>query len=244
MNTTNLKPLIKLSDLVECRILKRVSRFVVLVDIAGRASTAYLNNTGRLLDYLVPGKVGYCIETRSGRLKYRLVGVGDGEYAALVDTRLQENSFIALYEMGLLSWLNGYRLFKRNYELEGVVVDFAFKRNDELLLTELKSAVMKLGGGAAGYPDAPTIRGRNQILKLADFAKRGNKAFVVFIAAIPHATVFRLYCNADKQIKYVIDYALNSGVNFKSVNVFLDVGSSSVVSGNLELPVDLSCSSE
>ncbi len=91
---------------VECRILRRVNRFVVEVEAGGEQVLAHNTNTGRLLDVLVPGRLGLCRPLeKPGKTRYRLFAV---EYAggfAVIDTRLQEEAFARAVELGLIPWL-------------------------------------------------------------------------------------------------------------------------------------------
>lgn len=234
-------PVVTLSKLVECYVVKRLTRFTVLAEIRGERMIVYMNNTGRLEGYLRPGKRGYCTENFRGKHKYRIVGVEDGEYVTLIDTNLQEKTFLALQERGLISWLSTCKLHSRNYKLENAVVDFAFKCDDGIVLIELKSAVMRLKESLAGYPDAPTQRGRRQFIELARYASMGGRAIVVFMVAVPGATMFKLHCGEDELIKHAVEVAILSGVEFKALNVFLDPRRKAVVLGSTDLPVDLSC---
>jgi hypothetical protein len=64
---------------------------------------------------------------------------------------------------------------------------------------------------------------------------------VVFVAGIPLANGFKLYCDADSKIKEYIDEAVDASVVFKSTNIFYDPKSNSVMLGNTDLPVNLNC---
>ena len=55
--------ILRIPSPLECVIIERMNRFVVKVLIEGRMYRAYINNTGRLLDYLVKGRKGFCIKT-------------------------------------------------------------------------------------------------------------------------------------------------------------------------------------
>jgi len=233
--------LMELGELTSCLIIRRESRFTVRVLVDGVEREVHLGNTGRLQDYLVKGRKGYCVPAESGRLGLKLIGVEEGLYAALINTRLQEKGFELLVERGLIPWLDGCRLAKRNVRLGDSVIDYLVECRGVETLVELKSAVMDLGGRIAGYPDAPTSRGARQLLALAHAASSGLRAAVVFIAGIPLATGFRFYCGVDKKICNAVVEAYRSNIVFKAVNIFLEPASRSVVAGSLELPVDLSC---
>jgi len=234
-------PILPLPLIIECRIIARTSLFTVEAEIAGRRETVYLGNTGRLRGIIEHGKKGFCIENKSGRLKHRLIGVEKDKYAYLIDTQIQERAFIALHNMGLIPWLRDCSLASKNYRLSSEIIDYAFKCNSEIVLVELKSAVMELEGGFAGYPDAPTPRGRRQLEVLAEYALRGGRAFVVFIAGVPNPRGFKLYCGIDQAIKRFVDKAVKAGVVFKSINIFLDPLMKEVVLGDVDLKTDLDC---
>lgn len=233
--------LIKLYKTLDCVIIGRLTRFTVLAEIGGLKEVVYTNNTGRLRQYIIHGKVGICSEIARGKLRYRLIGVYDEEGIALIDTAYQEKSFLVAQELGLIPWLRDCTLIKRNYGTNGVLIDFAFKCKDILTLVEVKSAVLKLHDGSAGYPDAPTVRGRLQLLELSRFTSSGGRAYVVFIAAVPGARKFKLYCEEDKYIKQVVDVATKSGVVFKSVKIFVEPEQKTIVLGDPDLPVELTC---
>lgn len=233
--------IIKLDNLIECTILKRISRFSVVVDIDGVEYNVYLCNTGRLLGYLEKGRKGFCIPTKKGKLMYRLVGVEDKGYAVLVDTMFHEKSFEVLLSRGFIPWLKGCELVKRNIEVFESILDYLIRCKDVEAVVELKSAVMDLGDGSAGYPDAPTARGRKQIEALAKYSENGFLSYLVFVAGIPNAKGFKLYCDIDEDICNAVNYAIKRGVVFKAINIFLNPSTGYIVAGDLDLKVDLSC---
>lgn len=233
--------LLEIGELTDCIIVERISRFSVKVIVNGCKYAAHINNTGRLPGYIVGGRRGFCIPTPGRGLSYRLLGVEDDGYAALIDTKLHEKSFETLVSRNLIPWLRGCRISKRNANLYGSTVDYAILCSDREVFVELKSAVMDLGSRVAGYPDAPTTRGRRQIAALANYARGGGSSYIVFIAGIPNAKGFQLYCNIDRAICNAIRYAIESGVVFKSINVFLNPSAKSIVYGDLDLPIDLGC---
>lgn len=157
--------LIVLRDLTECLIIKRTSRFSVSVNIDGVEVRAYLSNTGRLKEYLVEGRRGFCIPLERGRVKYRLIAVEDYGHAALIDTKLHEKSFEALIARNMLPWLRGCILHRRSFPLYSSRIDYELRCGDRVTLVELKSAVMRFSDDFAGYPDAPTSRGENTLMR-------------------------------------------------------------------------------
>jgi sugar fermentation stimulation protein A len=234
--------ILDVGELVECRIIKRTSRFTVLVEVKGERVLAYTNNTGRLESYLTYNKVGYLTKSNRGVIRYRIIGVEDCGYAALIDTKLQEEAFEKLVSTNVIPWLRGFRVAKRYPRVNGRVFDFLLLRDHGRLLVELKSAVLRLNSHIAGYPDAPTKRGREQLVLLGDLTSKGiYMGLVVFISALPRVNAFQLYCGADKLIEEAVKYAAERGVVFKSIGLHLDPYRGKLVLENPDLPVILKC---
>lgn len=233
--------LFRLGGLVGCTVVGRLSRFTVRVSIDGIECTVYLNNTGRLRNLVAAGRRGFCIPSGGGRYSFRLVGIEDAGFAALIDTGLHERSFEALLSRNLIPWLESCRVIKRNARVYGTTIDYLIQCGDSRIFVEIKSAVMDLGNGFAGYPDAPTERGRRQIEALANIVREGGEGLVVFIAGTPRARGFKLLCEEDRHICSAIRKAFDAGVEFRAANIFLNPWTGGVVTGDLDLPTDLSC---
>jgi sugar fermentation stimulation protein A len=78
----------------ECVILERLNRFTVRVEIGGWERLVFLQNTGRLLEYMVRGRRGFCIPVkRLRKLSRRLFAILEDDLAAIVDTYLQARAF-------------------------------------------------------------------------------------------------------------------------------------------------------
>lgn len=166
--------LFKLRKTRRCTIERRVNRFIVEVEIGGEKFKAYLNNTGRLLEYIVKGKVGYCIEALKPRkTKYTLVAVEDLGLGAIVDTRIQVLAFEVALRERLIPWLKTCRVLKKNVKLKKSIIDFLLycERREKLYL-EVKSAVLRGGENYAMYPDCPSKRGQRQIRDLIEHVEK------------------------------------------------------------------------
>ncbi|WP_228546784.1 DNA/RNA nuclease SfsA [Hyperthermus butylicus] len=225
---------------VECRILRRVNRFVVEVEAEGEHILAHNTNTGRLLDVLVPGRLGLCRPLeRPGRTRYRLFAV---EYAggfAVIDTRLQEEAFARAVELGLIPWLRSCRVASWRPRLGSSVLDLLLDCRDGRVYVETKSAVLMGPNATAMYPDCPTPRGRRHIRELIEHASRGYRVALVFIAALPGARRFKPNPEGDPEIPGLIARATRAGVLVKAVGMDFDPEQHGVRLYNTDLPVAL-----
>jgi sugar fermentation stimulation protein A len=129
--------LLEIENVVDCRIIGRINRFTVEVEVDGLRERAYINNTGRLSELIFEGNKGQCIEKEGGKLKYRLFAVScEGGYA-LIDTGFQ----MAAFERALdfIPWIEGD--FRRNPRVGKSVLDYLIGKS----YVEVKSAALKMG---------------------------------------------------------------------------------------------------
>jgi len=224
---------------LECRIIQRLNRFVVEVSAEGRQSRAYINNTGRLQEFLVAGEGGFCLKNeRPGRTDYRLFAIREGKLGALIDTQLQMRAFERALEMNLIPWLAGYRVLKRNALLGDSLIDYLIGDERRDMFLEVKSAVLREGQFAM-YPDCPSARGRRHVRELIAHVKAGGKATILFIAALPGVAVFKPNRLADPKLAQLIVEAHHAGVEVKSVGLYYQPRDSSVRLSSADLAINL-----
>lgn len=228
--------LIKVSSL-KCTFVRRLNRFVALVNVGGSTGLAHLNNTGRLQEYMVPGRTFYCTKrTSRGKTGYEVLAVDEGpQGAALINTRFQMKAFERAVSAGALPWALGCTISKGAPRLGSSVLDYLLSCNGEDVFVELKSAVMRGPNNEAMYPDCRSERGERQLRDIIDASSRGVKAAVVFVAALPGARYFRPNAEADPEISALLRKAVEAGVLVKAFSIVY-VGNSVVLSAP-ELPV-------
>ncbi len=233
------KPVIKIENIVKCVIVKRINRFIVEVIIKGKRTEAYVNNTGRLIDYIRNGKEGFCaIIEKPKKARYRLFAVKDCGFSAVVDTSLQMKAFEKAIELEFIPWLKGWMITKKNIRLGESLIDYLLKCGDVELYIEVKSAVLRENNYAM-YPDCPSLRGRRHINELIDLVEKGGKGLIAFIAAIPEASAFKPYRSGDPQIYKLLNRADKKGVIIKSLSMYYNSEDSFIYIDNPDIPVVL-----
>ena len=233
-------PLLTIDGPSQCRIVARLNRFVVEVQLGERHLRASTNNTGRLVDFIAPGRDAYCrTHSRPSRTDFSLFAVEDSPAAALIDTQLQMRAFERAVSLGYIPWLAESAVMRRNAALGDSVIDYLFEAGGEEVFLEVKSAVLR-DGEYAMYPDCPTARGRRHIRGLTEYVQHGGKAFVVFIAALPRVSAFRPNRRADPGLCGLLVDASRAGVGVKALNIIYEPGDSTVHLVNPDLPVELS----
>ena len=204
---------------LECSIVRRINRFVVEVCLKGKRDRAHINNTGRLHEFLVEGKRGFCLRNkRPGKTDYRLFSMREGELGAIIDTQLQMRAFERSLEMKLIPWLEGCSILRRNARLGESVIDYLLQCEGREVYLEVKSAALREGEHAM-YPDCPSTRGRKHIRELANRAKGGSRAIILFIGALPGVKAFRPNRSADPELYELLLEACEVGVELRSMGI-------------------------
>ena len=95
--------LLKLPTPIRCRILERVNRFKVKIELNEEIEYAHINNTGRLRELLIRGKRGFCLRFKKPKkTKYRLFSIEADGYGALIDTWIQGKAFERSLDLKLI----------------------------------------------------------------------------------------------------------------------------------------------
>ncbi len=223
-----------------CRIVRRTNRFKIEVKTREGIGYAYINNTGRLKEYLVHGKKAYCIKRdKPGKTQYRLFAVEDTGGAALIDTQLQMKAFEKLVEDKRIPWLKNCMIMKKNPRLGSSILDYLLGCNNGKIYVEIKSAVMRGDKIYAMYPDCPTLRGRRHIRELSMLASKNGRGIIVFIAGLPGVKAFKPYGGGDPEIPLLLREAINAGVVVKAINIYYNPLDKWIILVDPDLPVVL-----
>lgn len=213
-------PLFPIPDVVPCRIVERVNRFAVKIEIAGNFFRAHINNTGRLHEILVRNRVGFCFKTpHTEKTDYRLFAVEEKNAGALIDTQFQMKAFEKAFQKTMVPWLKDCFFLRRNARLGDSLIDYLFECKGNSVYLEAKSAVLREGNYAM-YPDCPSLRGRRHVRELIEWTQKGGAAFVVFIAALPKVKAFKPNRTSDTELYDLLARAKNSGVGIKAISLY------------------------
>jgi len=226
--SANHPELLKLSSPIRCKILERVNRFKVKIELDGEIEYAHINNTGRLREYLTRGKRGFCLRFKKPKkTKYRLFSIEVGGYGVLIDTWIQGKAFERSLDLKLIPWLKDYRIIKRNVRLNRSIIDYLLRRGDEEVYLELKSAVQRIDGYAS-YPDAPSTRARRQLRDLIRYVEDGDRATIAFMIGLRDVMGFRPNKDVDPEIHKLLLRGSQIGLKIKAIGVYYDPYRSSI----------------
>lgn len=149
---------------------------------------------------MVKGGQAFCFRAQNpGKTDFRLFAIEECELGALIDTQLQMKAFENCLEGNIIPWFEGCRILKRNARLGASRIDYLLDCNGKAVYLEVKSAVLREEEHAM-YPDCASERGRKHIKELSSYAKEGGAGILLFIAALPHITVFKPNKRADAKL--------------------------------------------
>ena len=159
--------------------LSRPNRFIAYVEIGGREEVVHVKNTGRCRELLPSGAKVWCqrSDNPNRKTKYDLITVQKGE--RLINMDSQAPNIVAG------EWLRAGGLGEiENLKAETVHgdsrFDFSFDLDGRRCFLEVKGVTLE-NDGVCAFPDAPTERGTKHLRGLAEAAREGYGAFVLFV---------------------------------------------------------------
>lgn len=181
------------NQMVSGIFLARPNRFIAHVEIDGQEEICHVKNTGRCKELLVPGAVVYCevSQNPARKTKYDLIAVQKGSRLINMDSQAPN----AAARQWLLKGGLGEIADLKAETLRGDSrFDFSFTKNGRLCFLEVKGVTLE-NDGVCAFPDAPTQRGVKHLRGLAELAKQGFGAYVLFVVQM--ADVSYLHPNGD-----------------------------------------------
>ena len=230
---------LRMNNAKECIIQERINRFTVKIILDGNVQRAYINNTGRLLDFIVEGRKGFCVEhERKAKTDCRLFAVKEKNLAAIIDTQLQMKALEKTIMLSLTRWSRRCWILRRNPRLGSSILDYLLECSGEKIYLEVKSAVLR-NGKYAVYPDCPSLRGRRHISEITDHVKNGGRGMILFIAALPNVEAFKPNSSVDPEITRLLMEAREAGVEIRAIELYYDPRDFFIYLSKPDLPVEL-----
>ncbi|WP_297521146.1 DNA/RNA nuclease SfsA [Thermococcus sp.] len=211
-------------NVVPCTFIERLNRFVALVEVCGETRKALVTNTGRLEEFMIPGRRAFCTPKSGGKTDFVLVAFEDlNGRGAVIDTRTQAKAFERAVELNTIPWLRDCRIKRKEVTVGKSRLDYLFECPDGEIYAEMKSAVLRGGerGEYAMYPDCPSTRGQKHIRELIKLKKVGKRAMIFFIGAMPGVERFKPYERGDPEIARLLAEAKRTGVEVNALSISL-----------------------
>ncbi len=208
---------------IEARFVRRINRFVLLVDIDGREEEAYLANPGRLWELLLPGaRLLLAPSASKGKLPYTVLACLKGDIPVLLHTHLTNKVIRRLIDENRLDSFMDYRVIKEEPACGKHRFDLLLQRIDDgsILYLEIKSCTL-FAGKVAMFPDAVTSRGKEHLLKLGELAGQGIKTGCLFVIMNPGAEYFLPAYHIDPDFAHAFMH-ISGSVGLQAIAIGFD----------------------
>ena len=157
----------------------RPNRFIAHIEIGGQEQVCHVKNTGRCRELLTPGAQVWCQEFDSAtrKTKFDLIAVRKGSRIINMDSQAPNK---AAHEWLLAGGLGQISQLRPETTHGGSRFDFSFTKDGKKCFLEVKGVTLE-NEGVCAFPDAPTERGAKHLRELAQAAKDGYGAYVLFV---------------------------------------------------------------
>ncbi|MEG6613568.1 DNA/RNA nuclease SfsA [Pseudoclostridium thermosuccinogenes] len=212
-------------DLVEARFVKRLNRFVAVVEIDGEQQFTHVPNTGRLRELLTEGATvmvrKYDNPNRS--TKFGLILVKRGEIWVSIDSANVPNRIAyELLKQKKFDKFTDYNEIRREVTIGGSRLDFGLFSGSYEYYIEVKGVTL-VEDRQAYFPDAPTTRGTRHIEDLIHIKQEGNGAGVIFIIQREDVDVMRPNDRTDRDFGDALRKARQAGVDLDAYACKIDI---------------------
>ena len=212
----------------------RPNRFIAHVEIDGKEQVVHVKNTGRCRELLVPGARVWCqrSDNPSRKTQYDLIAVQKGQRLINMDAQAPNAA--------AREWLAGGALGKIEHLRPETVhgdsrFDFSFTLDGKPCFLEVKGVTLE-SDGVCAFPNAPTERGARHLRGLAEAARQGYGAYVLFVIQMADVKYLHPNDRTDPDFGAALREAAAQGVNILAVTCHV-TEAEMVISGSV--PVHL-----
>ena len=198
------------AKMVEGTFLARPNRFIAHIAINGNVEICHVKNTGRCRELLPTGARVWCQDRPSPNRKtrYDLICVQKGERLINMDSQAPN---LAVKEWLLAGGLGEVEALKAEQKWGDSRFDFSFRREGKQCFLEVKGVTLEQDGVCA-FPDAPTQRGAKHLRELAELARTGCGAYVLFVIQMEGVRYLQPNDLTDKPFGDALRNAKEAGV--------------------------------
>lgn len=212
----------------------RPNRFIAHVELNGAVQTVHVKNTGRCRELLVPGARVYCQESdRPGRkTKYDLIAVEKQGRLINMDSQAPNIAAGEWLRSGALGQIDDLRAETVHGDSR---FDFSFTLEGRPCFLEVKGVTLE-NDGICAFPDAPTQRGARHLRGLAEAARDGYGAYVLFVIQMENVRSLRPNDDTDPDFAQALRQAARVGVEVLAMECSVTPGTMTITK---PVPVEL-----
>lgn len=193
--------------------IKRLNRFVAIVEINGVEETVHVKNTGRCGELLVNGAKIYLqyVDKESRKTKYSLINVLKGDNLFNIDSQVPNKVVEDALRNNQIDGLKDLDYLKREQTYGNSRFDFYFEKKERKGYIEVKGVTLE-NNGEAKFPDAPTTRGTKHVNELVKAKNEGYESYIFFLLQFKGATTFSTNREMDPNFAKAVNQAIENNV--------------------------------
>jgi len=202
--------------MVQGRFLARPNRFIAHVEIDGQKEICHVKNTGRCRELLPEGATVWCqiADDPKRKTRYDLITVRKGSRLINMDSQAPN---LAAKQWLLAGGLGSIEDLRPETVHGDSRFDFSFRKDGKLCFLEVKGVTLETDGICA-FPDAPTQRGTKHLRGLAQAAKDGFGAYLLFVIQMEDVTYLHPNDTTDPAFGAALREAAGCGVNILAMD--------------------------
>lgn len=206
----------KYENMVPGIFLSRPNRFVAHIEICGEVEICHVKNTGRCRELLPAGAEVWChrSDNPNRKTQYDLIAVRKGARLINMDSQAPN---IAAGEWLRAGGLGEVEKLKAEATHGDSRFDFAFWQNGRQHFLEVKGVTLETDGVCA-FPDAPTERGAKHLRHLAEAAREGYGAWILFVIQMENVKYLHPNDTTDPAFGKALREAAAAGVNVMAMD--------------------------
>ena len=196
--------------------LARPNRFIAHVEIDGQAEVVHVKNTGRCRELLPVGAQVWCQQSDNPnrKTKYDLITVQKGHRLINMDSQAPNLAAKEWLAAGGLGEIQNLRAETKHGDSR---FDFSFTKDGKQCFLEVKGVTLE-NEGICAFPDAPTERGAKHLRGLAEAAKEGYGAYVLFVIQMTDVKYLHPNDATDPEFGKALREAAANGVEVLAVD--------------------------
>ena len=218
--------------------LKRINRFLALVEIDWKIENVHIKNTSRCGEIFIPGAICYLEKSSNPnrKTKYTLISAEKNGMIINLDSQIPNKIiYDAIVEGKILSNLNPVDVKREvSYKSSRFDIDFYSQSENKKYFLEVKGVSLE-ENGIASFPGAPTTRGKKHLDELVDAVGEGYGAVVIFLIQLEMANLLIPNYNMDKDFSNALIRAKENNVLLKAYNSIVTKDSIKI---NKEVPIN------
>jgi sugar fermentation stimulation protein A len=222
-------------NFLEAEFLERSNRFVMKLMLQNKIVEAYVPNTGRMTEFLFPGRKFYVSEQNMPKYNYKVIGTEyQGNYVFL-DTIKVNRIFQEILLQQILPEFRDHQNLRREVSFSNSRFDFSLSGKDgKKKIIEIKSCTL-CHDGTAMFPDAPTERGQRHLSHLNRLTDKEFETWMIYLITNYSARNFQPNYHID--YNYGKIFLQSKNVKFKALKVDFSDPVTVVAESIIELPI-------